>query len=87
MFIYLVIHKLYMKENMGVNVKVKKWGNSLGIILPNELIKEKEIHENDDIGILVFKETNLKKVFSILKNTKVKTNITAQEFKDESRRN
>ena len=72
--------------NMGINVEVKKWGNSLGVILPKEIVKEKDIHENEEIGILIYKKTNINEVFGMTKNWKKKNKMTAQEFKDQSRK-
>jgi antitoxin component of MazEF toxin-antitoxin module len=35
---------------------VKKQGNSLGIILPKEIVKERNLKENSEIEILIAKE-------------------------------
>ena len=58
-------------------VVLKKWGNSIGIILPKELIKEEAIRENERIIINVVKEADLTKLFGSLKRK-----LSGQEFKD-----
>ncbi len=60
-----------------VDVKVKKWGNSMGIIIPKELVKERNIEEGETISILVSKKADFSKTFG-----KLKSNISGQEFKD-----
>ncbi len=36
-------------------VKVKQWGNSLGLIIPSEIVKQEELGEGDIIKIEVYK--------------------------------
>src|SRR3989338_1959039 len=33
----------------------KKWGNSLGITIPSEIIKEEKIKPNEKVNVLIFK--------------------------------
>ena len=51
------------------NVKVKKWGNSFGVILPAEIIRANNIKENTEIEIMINikNKTKVKDVFGILK--------------------
>ena len=58
-------------------VVLKKWGKSIGIILPKELIKEEALRENERIIINVVKEADLTKLFGSLKRK-----LSGQEFKD-----
>ena len=37
---------------MAIEVVVKEWGNSLGIVLPRELVKKEHIKKNKKIIIL-----------------------------------
>ena len=62
-----------------MEVKVKRWGNSLGVILPKEFVEDKKIKENDVIDIAVVKPIDLRKIFG---SGKGKTRMTGQEFKD-----
>jgi len=66
------------------NVKVKKWGNSLAVILPTDIVKSQSIREGLDIDIHITtpQKTRVKDIFGILKDWKIDT----QEFKDEIRR-
>ena len=64
-----------------VYVKIKKWGNSLGIILPNDIIKNKSIVESEIIEIEIKKKNEpLKKLFRTLSRK-----IPTQKIKDEIR--
>ena len=47
----------------------KKWGNSLGITIPAEIIKDERIKPNEKISVLIFKDTKktFKQIFGTLK--------------------
>ena len=69
---------------MVIEVQVKKWGNSLGVILPKEIIEQKHLKEDDKIVLLdVVKEGNLSKSFGALKG---KLHLSGQELKDMARK-
>ena len=61
-----------------MELKVKKWGNSMAVIIPNEVVKEKEITENDKILVDFVKPADLSGIFGSLKGMK----MSGQEFKD-----
>ena len=69
-----------------IETKVKRWGNSLGIIIPSEAVEIRNIKENDNIKILIVKDSKkvLKKTFGLLKGKLTKP---TQQIKDELRRN
>ncbi|MBI2654030.1 AbrB/MazE/SpoVT family DNA-binding domain-containing protein [Candidatus Woesearchaeota archaeon] len=48
---------------------LKKWGNSLGITIPSEVIKEEKIKPNEKINVLVFKDSKkeFNEIFGTLK--------------------
>lgn len=63
--------------------KVKKWGNSFGVIIPKEELKRRGIKENQEVHIIALEKSNtLKESFGMLKGWK----ITGQEAKDRARR-
>ncbi|MBI2233091.1 MAG: hypothetical protein HYU56_04175 [Candidatus Aenigmarchaeota archaeon] len=64
------------------DLKVRKIGNSLGVIFPSELVKEKKLRENETVFVSVAKKGDLSKLFGSLKGWK----IDAQKVKDEARR-
>jgi len=53
----------------NINTKVKKWGNSFGIILPAEIIKQNKIKEgtNIEIRLTTKNKTKARDIFGILK--------------------
>lgn len=67
---------------MATEAIIKKWGNSLGVILPNDFIKEKHLKENDKIIIEAVKKADLSDMFGSLKG---KIKMSGQEFKDMAR--
>ena len=63
--------------------KVKKWGNSLGVIIPKEELKGESLKENDELFIIAMKRDNaIRESFGILKDWK----MTGQKAKDLARR-
>ncbi len=62
-------------------LKVRKIGNSLGVIFPKELVKEKKIRENETVLVNVAKKGDLSRLFGSLKFKE-----SAQQIKDELRK-
>ena len=53
---------------LEVEVKVRKWGRSFGVVIPKEKIKEEGIKENETVRLLIGKKTNvLKETFGTFK--------------------
>lgn len=66
---------------MTSTIVVRKWGNSLGITLPKELVEGQNIKEGDKIVLpVVIKKANLSKIFG-----SIKTGMSGQKFKDMAR--
>jgi len=61
-------------------VIAKKWGSSIGIIVPKEIVEKQGIKAGDDIVVNIFKKGDLSDIFG-----KLKTKMTGQEFKDMAR--
>lgn len=66
---------------MIVEVFVRKWGNSFGVVFPKDFVDEKGIQLNEKILVDVVKEADLGDVFGTLKS-----NVPGQLFKDEVRK-
>lgn len=62
---------------MATEVTAKKWGNSLGIVLPKELVDKEHLHEDDTFLIQVVKEADLSDIFGSLPRK-----MSGQAFKD-----
>ena len=62
-------------------VTIKRWGSSMAVIIPQEMVKNQHIKEGDEIVINVFKKGDLSDVFGTLK-----TKLTGQQLKDLSRK-
>lgn len=66
---------------MTATVVARKWGNSLGIILPKELVEEQNIKEGDVLSLpSLIKKADLSKIFG-----SIKTGMSGQKFKDMAR--
>lgn len=58
----------------------RKWGNSLGITLPKELVEQQHIKENEEIKILILKKSQTaERLFGMFKG---KIKGSGQEIKD-----
>lgn len=65
-----------------LNVKVRKWGDSLAVIIPKEIADKEKIGTNDNIHIKIEKKMNFLDLFGIVKG---KIKKSAQQLKNESR--
>ncbi len=65
-----------------LNAKVKKWGDSLAIIIPKETAEMEKISVSDNVRIKIEKKMDFSDLFGIAKG---KLKKTAQQLKDESR--
>ncbi|MFH1376374.1 MAG: AbrB/MazE/SpoVT family DNA-binding domain-containing protein [Candidatus Woesearchaeota archaeon] len=67
-----------------IKSKLRKWGNSFGVIIPIGEVKDENIKEGDEVTVLVKREGRnvLRETFGTLKNWKIDT----QKFKDEIRK-
>jgi len=65
--------------------KVKRWGNSFGIIIPKDEVVDKKIKENQNISIIILEDSRkiLDETFGSLKG---KLKKSSQEMKNELRR-
>jgi antitoxin component of MazEF toxin-antitoxin module len=65
-----------------IKTKVKKWGNSLGIIIPKTIIDKEKLKENNEIIITIQPKrfTTVRDIFGILKR---KSKKNTQEILDE----
>ena len=65
-----------------VQTKTKKWGSSIGVILPKSLVEEIGIKENQIITLEVKKTHKAKEFFGMFKEW----NKTEQQIKDEAKK-
>jgi len=66
-----------------VEVKAKKWGNSLGLLIPKDIVEKEKLRENQKLDIIIIPKTKtLEKTFGMVKGWKK----PAQQIKDEIRR-
>ena len=65
--------------------KTRRWGNSLGVRIPKDAVKEMKLRENQEIAIEIKpKENVLKELFGFAKG---KTNKSTEEILNEARKN
>ena len=64
-----------------IETKARKWGDSIAVIIPREIVHEEGIKQNDFLRIVIQKEYDLTELFGRLKIKK-----TAQQLKNESRK-
>ena len=66
---------------MEIKVLPKKWGSSIAVIIPKEVIDKEHIQENKEITIEVKRRPLAGELFGLLKDWQK----SAQEIKDEAR--
>lgn len=67
---------------MQTKTKLRKWGSSLGIIVPAEIVNKEKLKEGEEVVVEIKKKSNLEDLFGSLKGWK----IDPQKMKDEARR-
>lgn len=69
----------------AIKTETRKWGNSLGIIIPKDIVEREHLKERDKIKFIIIKDSKkvLKETFGIAKG---KIKRSAQEIKDELRK-
>ena len=51
-----------------LTAKIRKWGNSFGIVIPQEVLKRKSIREGEEVDIVLIKKGNvLRETFGKMK--------------------
>jgi len=67
-----------------VQAQLRKWGGSIGIIIPKETIEKGKFKEGQEIEILILKKTNaLRETFGKIKLRKT-TEQMMKEIREES---
>lgn len=67
-----------------VQSQIRKWGRSLGIVIPKEAVSKENLKEGEKIEIIVLKRTNaLEKTFGKVKTMR-STEEIMKEIKEEA---
>jgi antitoxin component of MazEF toxin-antitoxin module len=66
---------------MEIQGTLRRWGNSFGIVVPVEIVRENRLREGEEITIKVERNKGIKEMFGSLKLKK-----SAQQIKDELRK-
>lgn len=65
-----------------LNARVRKWGDSLAVIIPKEPAEREKLNVGDSVHVKIEKKIDFSDLFGIAKG---KLKKTAQQLKDESR--
>lgn len=65
-----------------IKAKLKKWGSSIGIIVPKELVARERLKAGEEVLLDIRKKITIKEIFGSLGNWK----IDPQKIKDELRK-
>ena len=68
---------------MAIEVKLKRWGNSMAVIVPNEIVEKQRLKENDKILVQIGRKADISHIFGSLKS---KRKLSGQEFKNSVRK-
>ena len=68
---------------LELKTKVRAWGNSLGLTLPKNAVKQLQLHKDQEVKVLIMGPINvLQETFGMLKG---KIKKSSQQLKDEAR--
>ena len=63
------------------HAKLKAWGNSIGVVLPKEALREEGLAFNDEVEVILTKKQNsLKDAFGKLKDFKAKSDKSTEQL-------
>ena len=65
---------------MEIEAIAKKWGSSIGFIVPREIVEKEKIKPNSKVKFEIIKVTDISDTFG-----KLKRKVSGQEFKDRAR--
>ena len=68
-----------------VETKLRKWGNSFGVVIPIEIVEKEKMKENESVSIIIVPDSRkvLSETFGMGKGRLTKT---GQQIKDEFRK-
>lgn len=70
-------------ENTQIETLTRKWGNSIAVIIPADIVEKKHLKENEQVVVTVHKKRPIAgELWGLLKDWKRPT----QEIKDEMRK-
>ena len=72
-----------MKRKSKIRVKPRHWGNSLGIVIPKEVVEKEGITTKDELVIEIRKKKDVEKIKALF--GKFKFREDTQKIKDEMR--
>jgi bifunctional DNA-binding transcriptional regulator/antitoxin component of YhaV-PrlF toxin-antitoxin module len=67
---------------MVIHTKLRRWGNSFGVVIPSETLREEDLKEGQEVIIEITRKKDMKKIFGSLRGWK----IDSQKLKDEARK-
>ena len=80
---YSKIYKLDITYNlMAIQTRLRRWGNSFGIVVPSEIMQEKNFQEGEEVVVDIQKKNKIKEIFGSLKDW----NVNSQKEKDRLRK-
>ena len=60
---------------LQTKARIKEWGNSLGIIIPKEIVIKEELSPNDEVVITITKKDNIEDFFGKGKRLKINSSL------------
>lgn len=68
---------------MAIEVKAKKWGNSIGFVLPSEAVEKLNIRPEESVVVEITKKENvLKELFGAVKFSKSSKELVRETRKE-----
>lgn len=66
---------------MKIQTVLRKWGNSMGVVIPKEAIKQEKFREGEKVVITIEAKKNLSDVFGSLNEWKIDSQKMKNEFR------
>ena len=66
---------------MAIQARLRKWGNSIGIVIPNDVLRSQSLKEGEEVIVEIERKKSMKELFGSLK-----IKIDSQKLKDQLRK-
>lgn len=70
-----------------IKTKLRKWGNSFGIVVPQKAVESEKVKEGEELTILIKRKSDLKRAFGALKNWKIDAQLVKDNIRKEEQEN
>lgn len=66
---------------MVIQTRLRRWGNSIGVVIPMNTLKNKNLKEGEEVVVEITKKDKMKEIFGSLRDWKIDTQKLKKELR------